>query len=92
MSRTSRSGRFSGLFFLTVHLVNAFQHQENTEGNDQEVDDVLNELSVGEDGSSSLLGCGECLVVTVAERDKQVYEADSTGQLSDERHQHIVDE
>ena len=35
---------------------------------------------------------GKEIVVTVTERDKQVYEADTTGQLSDDRHKHIVDE
>ena len=42
---------WSGLFLLAVQLVDALQHEEDTEGDDDEVHRVLDEVTVVQHGS-----------------------------------------
>ena len=82
----------SGLFLLAVQLVDALEHQEDTEGDDEEVDDVLNETTVGEYRCSGFLCGSQRGVVSIAKIDEQIGKVDAASSQADDRHEHVVDQ
>ena len=83
---------------LAEHLVlrhgavHRLHHQEDGEGDDQEVDQRVDEGAVVEGGRAGLLGGGERRVLSRAQHQEQVREVDAAEQLADGRHQHVAHE
>ena len=77
--------------FLLLHLIHSLDHQEDTESDDDEVNNVLDERTVGKYRCASLLSLGQCLVLHVVRQvDEEVGEIDTTSTKTDNRHQHVI--
>ena len=88
------SGFWSGLLFLFLReLVHSLDHQEDTQCDDEEIDDVLNERTIGEHRCASLLSCLQRRVgLVIGQVDKEVREIHTACTLADDGHKHIVNE
>ena len=84
--------RRRGFALQAIHLLD---HQEDDEGQDDEIDQDGDEAAVGEDRDAGLLDCFERhrgAVGHLAQRDEQVAEVETADQEADGRHDDVVDQ
>ena len=74
-------------FFLVA--VDALDQQEDSEGYDQEADDLIEENADVNCRGTRFLRLGQGLIVTARERDEDVGKIDTAQQQADRRHNHV---
>ena len=72
--------------------VNLFYHDEDGEGHDEEVDDVVQELAVGNNGDSHFLGFRNGGDRHTGQGEEKVGEVDASQNVSQRRHDDVADQ
>ena len=84
------AGGFLHGFFLVQQLVHGLHQQEYAEGDDDEIDDVLQESAVVHRAHPGSVGGFRAGVALEVQREEQAAQVHAASQQADDGHQHII--